>query len=73
MRKPKLNWNETCEVATRTIERGVRRHGKPRRGADFKGGLAQLLREFRVLLHRHGSVAAMCERAVSGKPGGSGV
>lgn len=67
MRKPKLNWNETCEVVTRTIERGVRRHGKPRHGAGFKGRLAQLLREFRVLLHRHGSVAATCERAVSGK------
>lgn len=69
MSKPKSDWNETCERVTRTLERGVHRGGlaKPRHGASFKGRLAQLLREFRVLLHRCGSVAATCERAVSGK------
>jgi integrase len=47
--------------------RANRREPTPRHGAAYRGRLAQLLRELRVLIIRYGSVALTCERAVSGK------
>jgi site-specific recombinase XerD len=38
-----------------------------RRDPNYRGRLAQLLRQLRVLLFEHGTVAALCQRAVSAK------
>lgn len=69
MRRRQGKWSKACERVIQMLEREQLKGGdrRPRHGAGYRGRLAHLLRELRVLLHRCGSVSASCERAVSAK------
>lgn len=69
MSMKKSNFQQASDRVAQIIKRGVRSNAdaKSRHGVHYRGPLSKLLREFRGLLYRHGSVAATCERAVSAK------
>jgi integrase len=68
-RSERPGWRKAWKRVMRIVDhaRAHRREPKPRRGAEYRGRLAQLLRELRVLSYRYGSVAVSCERGVAGK------
>ncbi len=68
-RRERTEWRKAQERVMTIVKRrrGKRSDPRPRHGAGYRGRLATLLRELRVMLYRYGSVASSCERAVSAK------
>lgn len=69
VRSDGVPWRKAWRRVMRLVDhaRANRPAPKPRHGAGYRGRLAQLLRELRVLSYRYGSVAVSCERAISAK------